>query len=410
MRSISRLETATIQANFPWTFVRVYANDDAGMYGTGECFFAPGLEAIIRELGSLLVGEDYTAIDALVEKMRSAASGAGSQGGIIWNAISGIEAALYDLKGKRFGIPLYQLLGGKCRDSIAVYLDCHANEGLEALDSLLRVVTPSWSRKGESRNESSLDSDAVIVGAAERARHMVQTGYHMLKFDLDVPGSSFTSSVGYPLSRKELDWMIRLVAAIRDGVGDEVDIAFDAHWRYRASDMAILAAEITEYRARWLEDPVPPWDFAGLAQIRAHATTPIATGENLQLRSAFSELLSQGVCDVATPDVQKAGGLSETRIIGAIAAMHNVPLALHMIGSPLALLTSVHVGSTLSNFIACEFHGLDVPFYWDLVDGGKPDWFSPGSAYPTEAPGIGIELDANEARKYCADGSRWFDE
>src|SRR5690606_35270837 len=105
--------TAVDEANFHWTYERVYAEVNGGLYGTGECFFAPGLEKNISELGGILTGEDFSNTEKLVEKMRWACSGAGSSGGIIWYAISGIEAALLDLKGKYYQIPVYQLLGGK---------------------------------------------------------------------------------------------------------------------------------------------------------------------------------------------------------------------------------------------------------------------------------------------------------
>ncbi|NJL95695.1 MAG: hypothetical protein HC915_19175 [Anaerolineae bacterium] len=132
MPSITKISTALVQANFHWTYVRVYADADGGLYGTGECFFAPGLPAIIAEFGELLQGDEALNIERLVERMRWAASGAGSQSGIIWNAITGIEAALWDLKGKFTGLPVWQLLGGKFRDEARVYLDCHAAGALDA--------------------------------------------------------------------------------------------------------------------------------------------------------------------------------------------------------------------------------------------------------------------------------------
>ncbi len=118
MTTIRGLSTAVVQANFHWTYVRVYADGAGGVHGTGECFFAPGLPLIVEEFAAILVGEDPTNVERLVEKMRWAASGAGSLGGIVWNAITGIEAALWDLKGKLLGLPVWQLLGGKFRDEV----------------------------------------------------------------------------------------------------------------------------------------------------------------------------------------------------------------------------------------------------------------------------------------------------
>ena len=133
MARIEKLATAVVQSNFHWTYVRVYADGDGGIYGTGECFFAPGLPQIVAEFAPVLVGEDPTTIEKLVEKMRWAASGAGSLGGIVWNAITGIEAALWDLKGKLLEQPVWQLLGGRFRDEVRLYVDCHAAGALECL-------------------------------------------------------------------------------------------------------------------------------------------------------------------------------------------------------------------------------------------------------------------------------------
>src|SRR5262249_688610 len=131
MPRIVKVATAVVQANFYWTYVRVYSDAHGGLYGTGECFLAPGLTAIAGGLGEILVGEDCNNIESLVEKMGWGAAGAGSLGGIIWNAITGLEAALWDLKGKYLGVPVWQLLGGKFRDDVRIYLDCHAAEALE---------------------------------------------------------------------------------------------------------------------------------------------------------------------------------------------------------------------------------------------------------------------------------------
>ena len=142
--TISKITTATVQANFHWTYVRVYSQLDGGLYGTGECFFAPGLPGMIAEFSELLAGEDFLGVERLVEKMRWAASGTGSTAGIIWNAITGIEAALWDLKGKYLGLPVWQLLGGKFRDQVRIYLDCHAAGALESLSPLLQPASPPW--------------------------------------------------------------------------------------------------------------------------------------------------------------------------------------------------------------------------------------------------------------------------
>jgi gluconate/galactonate dehydratase len=139
---ITDVRTAVVEANYDWTFTRIYT--DEGITGLGESFLAPGLTAIIADLKPLLVGEDPRNVDKLFSKMRWAASGAGSMGGIVYNAISGIEAALWDVVGKFYGMPIHNLLGGKYRDKVRIYADCHAGEALEALDSVMVARHPRW--------------------------------------------------------------------------------------------------------------------------------------------------------------------------------------------------------------------------------------------------------------------------
>lgn len=407
MPRITLVSTAVVQANFNWTYVRVYSDAGGGLYGTGECYFAPGLTQMIRELGELLVGEDFNPVEKLVEKMRWAASGAGSVSGLIWNAISGIEAALWDLKGKYWNMPVWQLLGGKFRDETRIYLDCHAEGALECLSPLLQPIAPTWELQ---HGANDLSREEVIVASAARARAMADAGYTALKFDLDLPGSTFDSASGYPLSGGDIDWMVNLTAALREAVGPAVDLAMDAHWRYRANDMAQVARALEPFRLMWLEDPVPPHDLASLAYLRQHTTTPIGTGENLQLRQGFWPLIVNDLCDYLTPDLQKVGGLAECRKIADLCATVNKPLGLHMIGSPLALMASAHVAVTIPNFAVCEFHAHDVPFFHELAVGGTAEWFRPGWVTPLDRPGYGIELDETVGKRYALLGTRWFDE
>ena len=139
---VTAVETAVVEANYDWTFVRIHTDD--GLSGLGECFMAPGLTAMIRDLAPMLVGEDARNVDRLWSKLRWAASGAGSGAGIVYNAITGMETALLDVVGKHYGVPVYQLLGGRYRDRVRVYADCHAGEALEAMDCVLVPRRPSW--------------------------------------------------------------------------------------------------------------------------------------------------------------------------------------------------------------------------------------------------------------------------
>lgn len=400
---ITKVRSAVVRANFNWTYARVYCDDG---HGTGECFFAPGLPQIIEEFESILIGEDPRNIEKLVEKMRWAASGTGSLGGLVWNAITGIETALWDLKGKLTGLPVYQLLGGKFRDRVRIYLDCHAAGSLECLSTLLVATPPSW----ECEAQADVPPEQIPAAAARRAKQMADLGYTALKFDLDLPGTDFSSATGYTLKRADINWMVRLASEIRAAVGPDVDLAMDAHWRYRPNEILQVAKELEPLRLMWLEDPCPLHDLKSLAYLRSHTTTPIATGENLQLREGFRSIIFDDLVDVVTPDLQKAGGLAEGRKIADMAHTANKPFAPHMIGSPLALMASAQLSLTVPNFTVCEFHAHDVPFFADLCATPAQEWFAPGWVTPTDRPGLGIELNETVGRKYRLPGSRWFDD
>jgi L-alanine-DL-glutamate epimerase-like enolase superfamily enzyme len=407
MPRISKITTAVVQANFHWTYVRVYSNGDGGLYGTGECFFAPGLTRIIEEFAPVLVGEDFTTVERLVEKMRWAASGTGSTGGIIWNAITGIEAALWDLKGKYLGQPVWQLLGGKFRDNVRIYVDCHAAGALECLSPLLQPTPPSWHLETPVRGLSRED---VITASAARAVEMAERGYTAMKFDLDLPGTTFDSATGYTLTTRDIDWMVGLASAIREAVGPDVDVAMDAHWRYKPNDILQVAKLLEPLRLMWLEDPVPPANEQALKYLRQHTTTPIATGENLQLRQGFWNLIVNDLVDIVTPDLQKAGGLAEGRKIADMCAAVDKPFAPHMIGGPIALMATAHLCLTVPNLLVCEFHAHDVPFFYELSQNNTAEWFRHGWVTPSSRPGFGIELDETVGRRHRLPGSRWFDD
>ena len=257
---------------------------------------------------------------------------------------------------------------------------------------------------------ASDDRGEVIAASAARAREMVDVGYTALKFDLDLPGSTFDAASGYPLHGGDIDWMVALTAALRDAAGPDVDLAMDAHWRYRASDILQVARAVEPFRLLWLEDPLPPHDEPGLRHMRAHSVTPIATGENLQLRQGFWNLIVKDLCDVITPDLQKAGGLAEGRKIADMAAAANKPFAPHMIGSPLALMASAHLAVSIPNLLVCEFHAHDVPFFHELARDGTARWFRPGWVRPLDLPGFGVEIDEGFGRRYRLEGTQWFDE
>ncbi|MFM8223082.1 MAG: mandelate racemase/muconate lactonizing enzyme family protein [Planctomycetaceae bacterium] len=404
---ITHVSTAVVEANYDYTYVRVHA--DNGQYGTGECFFAPGLTQALREMFPLLIGRDPREVDRLARMLWRKGSGAGAVAGYLYNAISGIEAALWDLVGKSTGVPLWQFLGGKVRDEVRIYVDCHAGDNIESWGPMLTEREPQWLREtlgGRPRGEERYEPEMYF----ERARQMVAAGFDAMKFDIDSIVVLTGEELNRPLTRAEMDKMTACVAAARAGAGDAVDLAVDCHWRFAPTEAIRIARSLAPYNLLWLEDPCPPENYRDVAEIRGLGIVPILTGENLNRRHGFWDLIVNRGCDLVAPDLQKCGGLLEGKRIGELAEMQGIRYAPHNISSPLGTLASAHVCATLPNFVALEFHGSDVPFWNDLLV--RSDCPGPliqrGRIPMTCAPGLGAELNETVARRYAKPGEPWF--
>ena len=409
---ITRLKTAVVEGNFDWTFVRI--ETDEGIQGLGECFFAPGLTAMLRSLEPVILGEDPRDIHRLFRKLQRAASGAGSVAGIIYNAISGIDAALWDVLGQSLGVPIYRLLGGKFRDRVRIYADCHGGEALESLDEVLRSRLASWAPgrgvhiASDYFGESDASEPATAEGYRRQALAKRAMGFTALKFDLDVPGTEGGDPYNRCLTNRAIDHMVKLVAAVHEAVGAETDIAVDCHWRYNVSDMVTLGRELEPFRLLWLEDPVPPNSVAALKAVSSRIRVPIATGENLFLFEGFQEIIEQHALDIVTPDLQKVGGLAIAQRIAHFADLHTMPVAPHNISSPVGTLASVHLCAAIPNFLALEFHAADVPFWNELVEGLPSPIIQNGFVSVPGKPGLGVTLNEEVARRYARKDEPFF--
>jgi L-alanine-DL-glutamate epimerase-like enolase superfamily enzyme len=399
---ITRLTTAVVQANYDYTFVRIETEHD-DLFGTGECFFAPGLTSMLRELAPLLIGRDPREIQRLVQHLARKTSGAGSTAGIIWNAITGIEAALHDLAGKRYGCPVYQLLGGKVRDTVRIYADSHAGENCESWTPVLTERRPPWLPvPGGEPDADRFEPEAY----ARRARAVVAKGFTALKFDLDSMIVSTGDELSRPLTEAEIARMEAVVRLTREAVGPEIDLAFDCHWRFRPGDAVKIARALEPYHLFWLEDPCPPENWRQTAAVKRACNVPILTGENLVLLSGFLPLLENQAVDLIAPDMQKCGGLLEAKRIASMAEFYGISLAPHCIASPLGLMAAAHLCATAPTFVALEFHGQDVPFWDALVSG--PAVIQNGAVRMGDQPGWGLELNEEVAREYARPGEPWF--
>jgi len=390
---ITDLRTACLQGNFQWILVRAYT--DEGLEGLGECYWGAGVETVVHGLKRLLLGEDPHNVDWLYQKMVRGMSGAGSTGGTVVAAISGVELALWDLKGQALGTPIYNLLGGRYRDKVRVYADCGHG----------RAPTPaSW---------------------AERARAAVGLGFTAIKFDIDnvAPerfGDPYHVSVGssrvgawaqgqqHPLSNQEIDLLVSLVGAVREAIGSDVDLAVDCHWNYNTRDAITLAREMAPFRLMWIEDPTPPDNVEALRRVTDHSPVPICSGENHYTRHGLRPLITTQAVDVIQPDIPKVGGLLEAKKIADLADIYYIPLAAHNVSSPIGTIAACHTCASMRNFSIIEFHAQDVPWWNDLVAGDGPVIREGYLALPT-GPGLGVTLNEEVARAHLGPGATLFE-
>src|SRR5712692_3818150 len=239
---ITQIQTAVIEANYDWTIVKVLT--DSGLVGWGEAFVATGVTATLAEFNEFMIGEDPRDVDRLCRLMRTAVGGAGTAG-VGFHAISGVETALWDLVGKETNLPIYQFLGGKYRDRVRIYADCHAGEGLASLSPVLLPRTPSWMATGKKTRVPKAELSTKYHGGhksgsreirarayARRALEMKRRGFTALKFDVDVPTAFSLDDFNRALTRREIELMTGLVGALRKALGKDVDLAIDCHWNY----------------------------------------------------------------------------------------------------------------------------------------------------------------------------------
>ncbi|HEU0247908.1 MAG TPA: mandelate racemase/muconate lactonizing enzyme family protein [Gaiellaceae bacterium] len=399
---IERITTAVVEANYDWTIVRVESEN--GVCGWGEGFCAPGLTQTIRELASLLEGEDARQVEPLVHKLHLATAHA-SSGGTVYHAISGIEAALWDLAARALGVPLWQLFGGSFRDRVRIYADCHAGEALTSYGATLVSRRLSW-MEGDA---DDLDEAAAEVHwapsavadvytaerYAERAEEMAERGFTALKFDLDLPLLPLEDLYARTISPGQLERQVAIAEATVQAVAGRAEVAFDLHWRYAPADALRLARALEHLPLLWLEDPTPPQDLESIARISERTTTPICTGENLYRLDGFAALIDRGGVDILAPDIQKVGGLADARRIAAYGDVHSRPLAPHCIAGPIGTLASAHVCASIPNFLALEWHAASVPFFDELVTLGRP-LIADGYVALPDAPG-----DRHGPRRRC---------
>lgn len=347
---------------FPWAVVEVTTSD--GTMGIGEALLYRSSSVLesIEILGKKILGEDPFNVEKIWEGMY--------REGANLPAVSGIEIALWDIIGKKLGAPIYNLLGGKCRDKIRVYVD------------------------GFFRGATYVEEEYI-----KKALEAVKQGYGALKMDVDEPIPS-ARQLDRGISPRDLEYTVKMVKAVREAVGREVELAIDCHGAFDVNTAVKIGRRLEEYDLLWIEDPIPLGNPVAMAKVSQAIQTPICTGELLNTRFEFRELLERQAADIIMPDVARTGGILEMKKIAAVADMYYVPLAPHNMVGPIATIATAHICACISNFLVMEFQLGDIPWRDRLLDTPVP--IKDGYIELPTKPGLGVSLNMSEVEKHLA--------
>lgn len=352
-----------------WIFVKVLT--DEGVAGWGEMISGTKTETVVAgayEMGKKLLGRNPFEIERLWQEMHRSFFRGGPINGTI---ISGLEMALWDIKGKALNLPVYELLGGAARDRIRVY---------------------SWI--GGDR-----PSDV-----AEQAQERVDKGFTAIKMNA-------TSELHYIDSYNKVQAVVDRVASIRDQVGDQLEIGIDFHGRVHRPMAKVLAHALEPYHPMFLEEVVLPENWESFDDIAHEVSVPLATGERLYTRWDFKNLFRQGAVDIVQPDVALCGGILETRKIAAMAEAFDMGVAPHAPYGPVSLAATLQVDACTPNvFIQEQSLGIHYNQGFDLLDFVKnKEIFQYKDSYVQlpKGPGLGIDMDEDKIKEVAQEGLVW---
>jgi L-alanine-DL-glutamate epimerase-like enolase superfamily enzyme len=368
--------------------IRIDTNQ--GIYGLGEVRDGATWRYAMF-LKSRILGMNPCNVEQIFKRIKQFGFHARQGGGVC-----AVEMALWDIAGKAYNVPCYQLLGGKYRNKVRLYAD-----------------TP------QSRDEAEF--------TARVSKRVNDEGYTFLKVDFGVellkgiPGTVANSNfwdigrqwtnepmtyggtehpfTNIQITDKGLDILMQRVARVREKIGYDIPLASDHYGHFDLNNAIRLGRAVDKYRLAWLEDMIPWWYTDQLKQIATAIETPLLTGEDIYLKEEFIKLIDAGAVDMVHPDLATSGGLLETKKIGDYAEERGVAMALHFAGTPVSFMANVHCAAATQNFVSLEHHSVDLDYWPDLVKTKGP-MIEKGFANVPEVPGLGIELNEEVVKKH----------
>jgi L-alanine-DL-glutamate epimerase-like enolase superfamily enzyme len=385
-----RVATVVKPGPSPCTIVRIDTNQD--VYGLGEIRDGASPTYALM-LKSRILGENPLRIDYLFRKIKQFGGPGRQAGGVV-----SIEMALWDIAGKVYGAPIYQMLGGKFRDKIRIYADTTESKDPKVYAHNMRirkeVMGLTWLKM-----DLGIDMVQDTPGTVTRPSGLSPWEERFLPHPF----------VATEVTDKGIDLLCEYVAAIREAVGMEIPLSMDHLGHIGVNSCIRLGKAYEKYNLSWMEDLIP-WQYTDLWQrITEESPTPTLTGEDIYLKEDFIKLCERHAVSKIHPDLATAGGILETHKIGDAAMEYGVPMAMHYAGLPIGCMASVHCAAATENFLALENHSLDVPWWQDLVEGIEKPIINKGFIAVPEKPGVGVTLNEDLVRQHLKPGTGYFE-
>lgn len=382
--------------------IRIDTNQ--GIYGLGEVRDGADPRYALM-LKNRILGLNPCNVE-MIFKIIKQFGGQSRQGG----GVSGVEMALWDLCGKAYGVPVWQLLGGRYRDKIRLYADTPEAKTPEEQQKLIKYRT-------EDQGYTWLKMDLSISELLKIPGTLVNQNYWLNNGDLKQWQGNYMSyeNTKHPFTEiqitdKGLEELAKIVEHVRNMVGYEIPLATDHFGHFDLNNGIRLGRALEKFRLAWMEDIIP-WEFTDQWKTLSDALeTPVLTGEDIYLLKNFKPLIDIHAVDIVHPDLATAGGILETKKIGDYAEELGIAMAIHQAGTPVSFMADVHCAAATQNFLACEHHNIDVPWWEGLVkttDGRQ--LITKGFAnVPSNAPGLGIELNDEEMKKHLSPNTNGY--
>lgn len=347
---------------FRTNFVFVKVETDSGLYGWGEAtleYKELTVQAAIHDLESYLIGKDPHNIEAFRHDCYRDAYWRG--GPVLMSALAGVEMALWDIKGKALGVPCYQLLGGKVRDSVPIYVN-------------------GWFSPAKTPDEF-----------AEKAKEVAAKKFLGCKWDP-------FGKAWQQISKHDLNSAMECIAKVAEVVGEDVQLLIEGHGRFDIPTAVKIGRRLEEFDIFWFEEPIPPDDKEGMKQVKDRIRVSIAAGERLYNRYEYRQFFELGCSDYIQPDISHAGGLFEMRMLGAEAEARHIGFCPHNPSGPVANAATLQLAACVPNFVMLEMMMTDVPYRAEICD--EDLTIKGGRMVIPDRPGIGIDLNEKELLKH----------